>query len=217
MIVAAPTTPVTCVRAPLWNATAVRDPLVLTGNPWKNPAAMLAAPTPIISRSPSTSSPVRAAKADAVEMVSVEGDQGYPERAGEQEPQVAERHGRKGEGREPLGSVADQVDAPAGEVERADGRDRQDDGDEHGREGRPQALETEDQRQARDADRQRRADGLAVADAADERARLADQAVRVDGEPEQLGQLADEDGEREAVHVPDLRRLRQQVGDEARA
>ena len=50
---AAPTRPVTWVREPLWNATAVRDPLALTGNPWKHPAAILAAPTPIISRFPS--------------------------------------------------------------------------------------------------------------------------------------------------------------------
>ena len=45
------------VLAPFCSATAVRDPLVLTGNPWKKPAAMFAAPTPIISRLPSTSWP----------------------------------------------------------------------------------------------------------------------------------------------------------------
>jgi hypothetical protein len=49
----------------------VREPLVLTGNPWKNPAAMLAAPMPIISRSPLTSWPARAANAEEVEIVSV--------------------------------------------------------------------------------------------------------------------------------------------------
>ena len=42
---------------PACSATAVREPLVLTGKPWKKPAAMLAAPMPIISRVPSTSSP----------------------------------------------------------------------------------------------------------------------------------------------------------------
>ena len=51
---AAPTSPVTCVLAPFWAATAVRDPLVLTGNPWKKPAATFAAPIPIISLFPST-------------------------------------------------------------------------------------------------------------------------------------------------------------------
>ena len=44
---------------------------MLTGNPWKKPAAMFAAPIPIISLLPSTWSPLRAANADAVEMVSV--------------------------------------------------------------------------------------------------------------------------------------------------
>ena len=66
----APTRPVTCVLAPACSATAVRDPLVDTGNPWKNPAAILAAPIPIISRLPSISSPERAANDDAVEIVS---------------------------------------------------------------------------------------------------------------------------------------------------
>ena len=38
--------------------------------------------------------------------------------------------------------------------------------------------------------------------------------VGVDREPEQLRQLADEDRQRQPVHVADLRRLREQVGDE---
>ena len=70
-IAPAPTSPVSCVLAPECSATAVRDPLVLTGKPWKNEAAMLAAPMPIISPLPSTSWPVRAANADEVEIVSV--------------------------------------------------------------------------------------------------------------------------------------------------
>jgi hypothetical protein len=75
---AAPTRPVTWLLAPFSAATAVRDPLVLTGNPWKKPAAMLAAPTPIISRSPSTSDPLRAAKTDAVEIVSANDTRAIP-------------------------------------------------------------------------------------------------------------------------------------------
>ena len=67
----APTSPVTWLLAPDCSATAVREPLVDTAKPWKNPAAMLAAPMPIISWSGSTSSPRRAAKLDAVAMVSV--------------------------------------------------------------------------------------------------------------------------------------------------
>ena len=70
LITAAPTTPVTCDLDPACSATAVRDPLVLTGKPWKKPAAMLAAPIPIISWFPCTRSRRRAANADAVDMVS---------------------------------------------------------------------------------------------------------------------------------------------------
>ena len=55
MIASAPTSPVTWVFAPACSATAVREPLVLTGKPWKSPAAMFAAPIPIISWLPSTS------------------------------------------------------------------------------------------------------------------------------------------------------------------
>ena len=78
---AAPTRPVSWLRAPARSATAVRDPLVLTGKPWKSPAARFAAPMPIISWLPSTSCPVRAANEDDVEMVSASDDQGDAERA----------------------------------------------------------------------------------------------------------------------------------------
>ena len=70
VMAAAPTSPVTCVLAPACSATAVREPLVLTGKPWNRPAAMFAAPMPVISRLPLTVWPVRAAKDEAVEMVS---------------------------------------------------------------------------------------------------------------------------------------------------
>src|SRR5258708_30511031 len=70
MIRAAPVTPVSWVFAPDRSATAVRDPLVLTGNPWNRPAARFAAPIPIISPLPRTSWPVRAANPDAVAIVS---------------------------------------------------------------------------------------------------------------------------------------------------
>ena len=68
---AAPTSAASGLRAPFCTATAVREPLVETGNPWNRPAARLAAPTPTISRFPSTSAPARAANTLAVEMVSV--------------------------------------------------------------------------------------------------------------------------------------------------
>ena len=43
---------------------------------------------------------------------------------------------------------------------------------------------------------------------------LVDEAVGVGREAEQLRQLADDDRDRQAVHVPDLHLLREQVGDE---
>ena len=52
---AAATRPVSCVLAPDWAATAVREPLVLTGNPEKKPAARLAEPIPASSWLPFTS------------------------------------------------------------------------------------------------------------------------------------------------------------------
>ena len=57
MITTAPVTPVSWVFAPDRSATAVRDPLVLTGNPWNKPAAKFATPIPIISPLPSISCP----------------------------------------------------------------------------------------------------------------------------------------------------------------
>ena len=52
---AAATSPVSCVLAPDWKATAVREPLVLTGKPENRPAARLAEPMPASSWLPSTS------------------------------------------------------------------------------------------------------------------------------------------------------------------
>ena len=46
---AAATSPVNWVLAPDCSATAVRDPLVLTGNPWNRLASRLADPMPISS------------------------------------------------------------------------------------------------------------------------------------------------------------------------
>ncbi len=51
----AATNPVNWVLAPDWAATAVRDPLVLTGNPEKRPAARFADPMPASSWLPFTS------------------------------------------------------------------------------------------------------------------------------------------------------------------
>ena len=53
----APTRPVTWDLDPALSATAVRELLVLTGNPWNRPAPMFDTPIAIISRLPSTRCP----------------------------------------------------------------------------------------------------------------------------------------------------------------
>ena len=68
----------------------MRDPLVETAKPWKNPAATFAAPMPIISWFGSSSSPRRAAKLDAVAMVSVSETSTMPIAASEQRADVVE-------------------------------------------------------------------------------------------------------------------------------
>jgi hypothetical protein len=83
-----------------------------------------------------------------------------------------------------------------------------------GRELRQPPLQHQDQHDPGDPDRSRGGDRIAVGQALDEPGQLAGEAVGVDLEPEQLGQLADQDGQRQAVHVADHRRLGDQVGDE---
>ena len=82
MIAIAPTRPATWVLAPACSATAVREPLVETGNPWNRPAATFAEPIPIISWFPRIRSPLRSAKADAVEIVSTNATRAMPSAPG---------------------------------------------------------------------------------------------------------------------------------------
>ena len=216
MIRTAPTTPVSWVLAPARSATAVRDPLVLTGKPWKSPAARFAAPIPIISWLPSTSWPVRAANdrrgGDRV-------GQGHQRDAQAPRRTAAPRSDQPTRGMvsggKPLRQRPDQA-RPRGRR----GRRRvaatiaSDDHDQHAGHLRQPALQDQDQRDAADPDRGGGGDRLAVGQPLDEADELADQAVGVDREAEQLRQLADQDGQREAVHVADHGGLGQQVGDE---
>ena len=91
----APTTPVSWDFAPDCSATAVRELLVEMAKPWKKPAAMFAAPMPIISWLGWSSSPRRAANADAVAMVSVSETEHDADGGEEQGPDVAERRPRE--------------------------------------------------------------------------------------------------------------------------
>ena len=213
---AAPTTPVTCERDPACSDTAVRDPLVLTGKPWKKPAKMLAAPMPIISWSPRTRSPRRAANDEAVDIVSASATTAIATAPEEELGQVAPRHGRDGQRREALGQHADGVDAVVLQVEQVDRQRAEHHDDQHGGKLAARAAATAGCRRS-DTTPMTAAVGLIelVRHPREERLGLADQAVGVDREAEQLGQLADDDGQGQAVHVPDLGRLGQQVGDEA--
>ena len=113
----APTRPVTCVLAPDCSATAVREPLTEIAKPWNRPAPTLEAPTAIISRFASTSSPRRAAKLDDVAMVSVSETSTMPTAAAASVGRsLALVHGNEGVGR-PGGSVPDRLHALGREVE----------------------------------------------------------------------------------------------------
>ena len=96
---------------------------------------------------------------------------------------------------------------------------RRDDGQNHGyedsRDLRHHPLQDADHRQAEQADRESGRHRFAVRDAVQEPPQLVDETVGVHGEPEQLGQLPDQDRESQAVHVADHGRLREQVGYEA--
>ena len=148
-ITAAPTTPVTWDREPACSATAVRDPLVLTGKPWKSPAAMLAAPMPIISWLPWTRSPRRAAKAEAVDIVSASATTAMaraPRKSGGTSPQPTVRDRER---REALREHADRVDAVGLEVEHVDRDGGEDDDDQDARDLGQEPVQQQDAGQRR--------------------------------------------------------------------
>ena len=117
MIRAAPTTPVSWVFAPDRSATAVRDPLVLTGKPWNSPAARFAAPMPIISWLPRISWPVRAANADAVEIVSASETTAMPSAPANSGPRSDSRTCGMVSGGNPLGSTPTRLTPWCGQAE----------------------------------------------------------------------------------------------------
>ena len=135
--------------------------------------------------------------------------------AAEQEREVGEADAGERQRWESLRQRPDETDPVLVEVEQVRREDREDDRDEDRGDLRQQPLQDEDHHEAERSDRKRGGHRLAVGDTVDEPPQLGDEAVGVDGEPEQLRQLPDQDRHREAVHVADHRRLRQQVGDEA--
>ncbi len=130
--------------------------------------------------------------------------------------QVGPGHRRDGERREALRQHADGLDTRVLQVEQVDG-ERGEHAPRPAPPGTFGSSRCSSRMPTRDATPMTAAVGLTSPSATPEtkRLRLVDQAVGVDREPEQLGQLADHDGERQAVHVADLGRLGQQVGDEA--
>ncbi len=176
MIRAAPTTPVSWDLAPARSATAVRDPLQLTGKPWKRPAARFAAPMPIISWLPRISWPVLAANDEAVEIVSASETSEMPSAPASSRPRSDALTSGMVSGGNPFGQRADEVDAVVGEVEDGRRRDREHDHDEHaGHRGQP-AVQHQDEHDAGDAEHGRGRDHVAVGDALDGLDQLVDDA-----------------------------------------
>ena len=97
----------------------------------------------------------------------------------------------------------------------AGGADGQDDDDEDRGHLRQHPLQHQDHEQPEPADGQRGRDRRAVGDTPDEAGDLTEEARGVHREPEELGELADQDRQGQPVHVADHRRLRDQVRDEA--
>ena len=98
---------------------------MLTGKPWKRPAARFAAPIPIISWLPSISSPERAANAVEVEIVSVKDTTAMPSAPANISPRSAKSTWGMVNGGKPSREFPDQRDALGCQVEDRRGRDRE--------------------------------------------------------------------------------------------
>ena len=119
------------------------------------------------------------------------------------------------EGWEALRQRAHELHPVLLELEDARRDDRQHDCREHAGDPGQEALQHDDRREAEQADRECGGHRPAVGDTSHESLHLGDEAVGIDREPEQLRQLPDQDRHGQAVHVPDHRRLREEVGDES--
>ncbi len=214
MIAIAPTRPATWVLAPACSATAVREPLVETGNPWNRPAATFAEPIPIISWFPRIRSPAALGEGRRGRDRVHQCHEGDAERTRKELRDIGQRHVGDRERREPLRQRTDHRNTVVHQIEGLDRHDREDHDDQHGRHLRHRSLQDEDQAQRGEPDQRGDAHHVTVGDPLNEAGRLVDQAVGVHGESEQLRELSDQDREGETVHVADLRGLREQVGDE---
>ena len=214
VITTAPTRPVSWELAPACSATAVREPLVLTGKPWKRPAAMFAAPMPIISWFPRTCSPRLAANDEAVDIVSASATTAIakaPMSSGGTSLGLTSGRVNGGNpcGRTPI--VSTPLDSRSSRFTAM--RTEYDDDQDAGELGQ-QTIQQQDADQGAHPDGRGGRIGVTVGQADREPLRLGQQSVGIDGETEQLGQLPDHDGDGQPVHVADLRRLREQVRHE---
>ncbi|MNN11378.1 hypothetical protein D3C81_1243350 [compost metagenome] len=117
---------------------------------------------------------------------------------------------------QPLGQVAQHLDAELVQVEEANHQGREDHHDENAGQ-LLERLEQQDQCQAAAADRKAVPVGLAGGDGLGQVPQIEQGAFAVDGDAEQLGSLSDQHDQGDAVHVAVADRLGQQFGDEAQA
>ena len=212
-IAAAPTTPVSCVRAPAASAAGVRDELLERGKPWNSPAAAFAAPRATSSWFWSTRSPSRRRVAPREDARVREGNDRDAHGSEQERPQVAE--GGQGESGEAGGECADDVDATLGQVEDGDDERCADDRDQHGWSVPRDGANGDDDRDRAGSDRERPRVGLV--ETRDECPQRVDHVAAIAGEAEEPRELRRDHGERDAREVADAHRLRDQVGERAEA
>ena len=135
---AAPTSGVSCDRAPAASAIGVLDALLEIGNPWKNPVAAFAMPRATSSRSASTSSLRFVASDCDSTLVSAIATSAIAKARHDQLRHLVDRHRGHGEPGQPPRQHPDRVD---GEVEQRDRRDAADHDDQRGGHPRCQPVE----------------------------------------------------------------------------
>src|SRR5512139_453550 len=157
-------------------------------------------------------------RVDAREHAGVgEGNEGDGKTAGEDGTDVGWGDPRNGKGGQALRQGAEHLHAGARvEAQRADDERRADHGDQDAGQALA-ALERQDRHEGGCADCERGRVGAAFEHRRGNRPQVPQRAAALDREAEQLGQLADQHRQRDAVHVAVADRLGQEFGDEAQA
>ena len=218
-IAAAPTSPVSCDFAPARSATAVRDPLVLTGKPPNSPAATLALPDPhhLPGRVHLLARPGREAR---TRWRSCRRARRWRSRSRRRRAAAGPRWPALGmlNGGSPLGSTPDEARRPVAPRSKTTTTTIEaiTPTSTLGIAG-SQRCSASIRTRLNTPDGDRGRDGLARGHALDELDQLADEALGVHREPEQLRELAHQDREGQAVHVADLGGLGEEVRDEPEA